>query len=216
MADISTIKNRIEKFIESQGIKRSVFERSCGLSNGYIRNLKENPSAAKIEDILSMYPELNRVWLLSGEGEMLKSDNPPTPKKSYTQGAPYYDVDFVGGFDAVINDQTLTPSYLIDFRMYNDATCWCNVTGHSMEPEINHGDIIALKKIDDFSFLPFGEIYAIVTKNELRTIKRIGPANSPDCYTLIPTNTAPEYGTQELPKSMIQAVFQVMGCMKRL
>lgn len=69
-----TIKKRIEMFIEHQGIKRSVFERTCGFSNGYTRNLKENPSASKIEDILMAYPELNRVWLLSGEGEMLKSE----------------------------------------------------------------------------------------------------------------------------------------------
>lgn len=67
-----TIKERIEIFIEHQGIRRSVFEKSCGLSNGYTRNLKENPSATKIEDILNAYPELNRVWLLSGDGEMLK------------------------------------------------------------------------------------------------------------------------------------------------
>ena len=69
-----TIKERIEMFIEHQGIRRSVFERACGFSNGYTRNLKENPSASKIEDILMAYPELNRVWLLSGEGEMLKSE----------------------------------------------------------------------------------------------------------------------------------------------
>ena len=68
-----TIKERIEIFIERQGIRRSVFEKSCGFSNGYTRNLKENPSATKIEDILNAYPELNRVWLLSGEGEMLRT-----------------------------------------------------------------------------------------------------------------------------------------------
>lgn len=69
-----TIKDRIEEFISCQGIKRSVFEKTCGFSNGYTRNLKENPSASKIEDILTAYPELNRVWLLSGEGEMLRRE----------------------------------------------------------------------------------------------------------------------------------------------
>lgn len=67
-----TIKDRIETFIKHQGIRRSTFEKSCGFSNGYTRNLKENPSASKIEDILNAYPELNRIWLLTGEGEMLK------------------------------------------------------------------------------------------------------------------------------------------------
>lgn len=83
-------------------------------------------------------------------------------------------MDFIGGFDLVLNDQTVNPEYLIDFQKYNNADCWCNVTGHSMEPEINHGDIIALKKIEDKSFLPLGEVYAIVTKNDMRTIKRLG------------------------------------------
>ena len=115
-----------------------------------------------------------------------------------------------------MNDQTTMPEYLIDFKKYNEATCWCNVTGHSMEPEINNGDIIALKRIDDFSFLPLGEVYAIVTKNGMRTIKRIGPSESEDCYSLVPTNKAPEYGVQVLRKDMILAIFQVLGCMKRL
>ena len=69
-----SIKERIEIFIEKQGIRRSAFEKACGFSNGYTRNLKENPSATKIEDILKAYPDLNRVWLLSGEGEMLRPD----------------------------------------------------------------------------------------------------------------------------------------------
>lgn len=137
-------------------------------------------------------------------------------KISYTIGVPYYNVDFIGGFDLVMNDQTINPEYLINFKKYNEATCWCNVTGHSMEPEITHGDIIALKEIEDASFLPYGEVYAIVTTNNMRTIKRIGPASNPDSYSLIPTNRSPEYGIQELPKNMIRHVFHVLGCMKRL
>ncbi len=70
-----TVKDRIDIFIEHQGIKRSVFEKACGLSNAYTRNLKGSPSVSKVEDILKAYPELNRVWLLSGEGEMLKNNN---------------------------------------------------------------------------------------------------------------------------------------------
>lgn len=138
------------------------------------------------------------------------------PQISYTTGVPYYNVDFIGGFDVVENDQTVNPEYNIDFQKYNEATCWCNVTGHSMEPEITHGDIIALKRIDDFSFLPLGEIYAIVTTNGMRTIKRLGPSLDPNNYTLVPTNKSQEYGVQELPKRMIRTIYHVLGCMKRL
>ena len=137
------------------------------------------------------------------------------PIKSYTTGVPYYNVDFIGGFDIILNDQTVAPEYLIDFSPYNKATCWCNITGHSMEPEINHGDIIALKEIADTTFLPFGEIYAIVTKNGMRTVKRIGPASCPENYSLIPANGSPEYGVQEIPKSFVDKVYQVLGCVKK-
>ena len=61
-----------------------------------------------------------------------------------------------------------------------------------------------------------GEVYAIVTTNGMRTIKRLGPSNNTKCYTLVPTNKSPEYGIQELPKDMIKHIFQVLGCMKRL
>ena len=155
-------------------------------------------------------------WLLTGEGNMLNANEATEkPRINYEKGVPYYNVDFIGGFDIVENDQTINPEYLIDFKPYAKATCWCNISGHSMEPEINNGDIIALRRIDDFSFLPMGEIYAIVTKNDMRTVKRIGPSANPDNYTLIPTNKSPEYGIQELPKNMILAIFEVMGCMKR-
>lgn len=85
-----------------------------------------------------------------------------------------------------------------------------------MEPEITHGDMIALKEIKDMSFLPFGEVYAIVTTNEMRTIKRLGKGDDKDHYNLIPTNKSQEYAIQELPKRMISSIFQVLGCMKRL
>lgn len=212
-----SVKQRLIQFIKYKGIGQGKFEKTVGLSNGYINQLRHSPSPQKIQMIIGAYPDLNQSWLLTGEGEMLNSLKIGTePNINYTKGVPYYNVDFIGGFDIVLNNQTINPEYLIDFQKYNEATCWCNVSGHSMEPEINNGDIIALKKIEDFSFLPLGEIYAIVTTNGMRTIKRLGPSRNPECYTLVPTNKSPEYGTQELRKDMIQHIFQVLGCMKKL
>ena len=209
------VNSRILEFVSAKGLSVAEFERLCGLSNGYVRKVKDSLGKRGLTDILRKFPELNSDWLLTGEGDMFLSQQ-PNSMISYTTGVPYYNVDFIGGFDLVLNDQTINPEYLIDFKLYNEATCWCNVTGHSMEPEIAHGDMIALKKIEDFSFIPFGEVYAIVTTNEMRTIKRIGPAANPENYSLIPTSKSPEYGIQELPKRMIRHIYHVLGCMKRL
>lgn len=168
--------------------------------------------ATKIQD---KYFNVNMSWLLTGEGEMLKTDD-NLPMINYERrGVPYYDVDFIGGFDLVVNDQSTNPNYYIDCRPYNDATCWVNVTGHSMEPGLCSGDMVALKQVSIWSeFLLLGEIYAIVT-DDFRTIKMITKSDHEDCYRLVPLNKSPEYHEQDLPKRLIRNIFKVQGSIKR-
>ena len=73
MTDNQSIKDRLKIYIKYLGIGQSKFEKQCNLSNGYINNSKGNFGASKLEYILKLHPELNREWLLTGEGEMLKS-----------------------------------------------------------------------------------------------------------------------------------------------
>ena len=73
MIENQTVKDRLKDFIKYLGIGQSKFEKKCNLSNGYINNSKGNFGASKLEYILKLHPELNREWLLYGEGEMLKS-----------------------------------------------------------------------------------------------------------------------------------------------
>lgn len=217
-----TINDRIREIInKSFNGNVSAFCRAVGVKQSTMNTIlgerQSKPSYDVINSVLNANAlSISADWLISGKGSMTVKETIEAPSVSYTTGVPYYNVDFIGGFDIVLNDQTTKPEYLIDFKKYNEATCWCNVSGHSMEPEINNGDIIALKKIEDISFLPYGEVYAIVTTNDMRTIKRLGPSSNPDCYTLVPTNKAPEYGIQEIRKDMIRSVFQVLGCMKKL
>ena len=217
-----TINDRIREIInKSFNGNVSAFCRAVGVKQSTMNTIlgerQSKPSYDVINSVLNANAlSISADWLISGKGSMTVKETIEAPSVSYTTGVPYYNVDFIGGFDIVLNDQTTKPEYLIDFKKYNEATCWCNVSGHSMEPEINNGDIIALKKIEDISFLPYGEVYAIVTTNNMRTIKRLGPSSNPDCYTLVPTNKAPEYGIQEIRKDMIHSVFQVLGCMKKL
>ena len=66
-----SIKERIFTYIEVKGLSKAEFERKSNLSNGYLNNFKGQPSASKLECILSAFPDINRTWLLTGEGEML-------------------------------------------------------------------------------------------------------------------------------------------------
>lgn len=68
--------NRIKKYIDYKGISVSAFEKSIGMSNAsFGKSLKNGGSIGgdKLEIILSVYPDINAEWLLTGDGEMLKS-----------------------------------------------------------------------------------------------------------------------------------------------
>ncbi len=152
---------------------------------------------------------------------LIDDDIPGTefrPSANYEhKGAPYYNVDFIGGFDLVYNNQTINPDYYIDFEPYNKpGVVWCNITGHSMEPELSNGDFIAMKEMKSpIQYLPAGEIYGIVTE-DYRTVKRMTTSDKDGFVRLIPTNKSPEFKPQDIPVSMICKVFAVLGSMHRL
>ncbi|MDE5704046.1 MAG: hypothetical protein K2H70_04400 [Bacteroidales bacterium] len=69
-----TVRDRLIRFIEIKKISVRAFEKACSLSNGYIRQLRSSPTVDKIESIICAFPELNRFWLLTGEGDMLNNN----------------------------------------------------------------------------------------------------------------------------------------------
>lgn len=68
----ASVKDRLLAFIDSIGLTKSSFERSAGMANGYINNMR-SLGQTTIDKISSAYPDLNMGWLLTGEGEMLRS-----------------------------------------------------------------------------------------------------------------------------------------------
>lgn len=215
---ISNLKQRIQEFVDYKGFSGREFYKQVGWGNGVLRTpggLTED----SIQKFIQEFPEVSTDWLFSGEGSMLKLAEPKadyhTPIISQAHGVPYYDVDFVGGFDLIFNSHEVNPAFFIDLPPFNDADCWVNVTGKSMSPFISHGDLVALKKMDTWAeFLLFGEIYAIITE-EYRTIKIVGQGQDADHYTLIPYSKSDEFSRQPIPKSMIRQIFQVKGSIKK-
>ena len=69
-----SVKERLIEFINSRKISVRKFERECGLSYGYVSNMRVSLQPDKLMSISERFPELNTGWLLTGEGEMLKGD----------------------------------------------------------------------------------------------------------------------------------------------
>jgi len=217
-----TIFDRISTIVERFGNgKNTVFASLIGVSEANVRNYKNGvmPKADFLEKIARSF-DININWLLTGEGNMLRTESEkeeklPSVNQTY-EGAPYFNVDFIGGFDLIVNDQTVTPDFYINYPPYNQpGVVWCNLTGHSMEPEISNGDIIALREVTTpIQYLPAGEIYGIVTE-EYRTVKRIRLSQKEGFVRLIPSNKSEEFCEQEIPISMIIKIYAVLGSIRK-
>lgn len=66
-----SMKQRLMRFIKSQNLSQGKFERMCGMSNGYLCNIKQSIGSSKIQSIAMAFPQLNTEWLLTGTGDML-------------------------------------------------------------------------------------------------------------------------------------------------
>jgi phage repressor protein C with HTH and peptisase S24 domain len=224
-------KDRLLRLIEhySDGNK-SEFARMIGVSPQAV-NTWISRNTFDIDIIYAKCINVSSEWLLTGNGPMLKtsSDNntnveqqqvstntadESTPLVTYDPnvGVPYYDVDFVAGFDLIINDQTFLPTANIVVYGFEKAQMWCNATGNSMYPKICHGDMIALREctLED---VQYGEIYAVVL-DTIRTIKILRKSDDSNKFRFIPINTE-EYDEQEFCKSRILRVFEVLGNVSR-
>lgn len=194
-------------------------ERSIGASKGVLSRAISNGTDIQskwIQIIVENYPRYSPEWLLTGKGNMLKGKESAAEISSIVSydpkvGQPYYDVDFLGGFSEVYNSQVSLPAHNIIVPGFDRANLWCNVTGHSMEPRISHGDIIALRPctIDD---IQYGEMYAVIL-DTIRTIKILRKGSSKDFLRYVPIN--PNFDEQEFAVSRIINIFEVIGSISK-
>ena len=214
------LTQRIEGLIEESCMTNRKFAISAGIDPSGFNKKIFGQLQWTVNDInkISENMGIRKGWLLEGVGQVYKAPDemldqiPAMPTRTYDTraGVPYYNVDFELGFDMMENDQTTKPEYMIDFTPYNRCDAWCNARGSSMMPTISSGDIIALKEVKDFHILVSGEIYGVITVNNLRTIKRV--RDNGDTLTLIPDNK--DYPEQTINKTDVMKVFQVIGSMK--
>jgi transcriptional regulator with XRE-family HTH domain len=72
------MKERIKEFIDSKGIQPgelAVLLEVQRSNISHILNGRNKPGASLIEKMLNVFPELNARWLLTGEGDMLFSED---------------------------------------------------------------------------------------------------------------------------------------------
>lgn len=94
--------DRIKQYLDYKGISVSSFEKSLGMANAsFGKTLKNNGSIGidKLEKILKVYPDINPLWLVVGDGQMLATATHIGDNSISTHGSSRAEVNYYSGGD---------------------------------------------------------------------------------------------------------------------
>ena len=164
--------------------------------------------------------QFNPDYIKLGEGSMLKEEQQAgslTTNEETGVHIPYYDIDFAGGWSSEEMFSHALPSFYINSPDFSRAEFACNIVGHSMSKRIKSGAIVGLRKVEDWqTYFPTNEIYGVIMKNDLRTIKIVKRCREKEGFLeLIPDPldeyNNPSYETETVPMDFISHFYQVVA-----
>lgn len=213
-----TIKDRIYRFIAETNLSVRQFEKNVGLSNGAVSKMGNSTRRSILDKIFLAYPDINQVWLLTGEGEMLKSDIEKIEDTNTAEKAqlfiPLVHIDSVGGIhspNALVSSEQYIER-MIPFPDARPGDVAILQSGNSMSPTIPAGAIMQIRRVDGWrEYFGYGNDFVLWLTDERRITKQVlkydaDPANYVTCHSY-----NPESADEELPKSMIKEVWKVVN-----
>lgn len=196
-------KNRLLEFLKYLNIGQNRFEAHVGISNGYINNNKGSIVTKVLDKISAAYPELNTHWIVTGEGNMLKNTT------VQTKGIRYHgNIEGTASNAIVFNDEREEEFQIMNIPGFEDCTDAINVWGDSMYPVLKSGEIIILKEWKE-SFINYGKIYLVVTRNGNRMIKYLKPSEEKGMIKCVSEN--PDHPAFDVPLKDILKIYLVKG-----
>jgi hypothetical protein len=212
-----TVKDRIIEFIQWRGLSRRAFSRMIGMPETFISSMKNGTSDENLNKIIEQFPELNKAWLLIGEGDMLKKPcKPEAPYEIQTSNyrlVPLINIDSVGGLHSE-NITTPSEQYLIKmipFTEARDGDVAIIQSGNSMYPTIPPGSALLIREVVDWQqYFGYGGIFVLWLTDGRRITKEIRRYDAdPKNYVWCVSYNS-DVADEELPKSMIRGVWKVV------
>lgn len=201
---------RFDKYMNINKLNDNQVTVNCGLSVGLLGKARRGDSDLgdkAIEKILSFYQDINRVWLLTGEGEMLKEGVGDSSGRG-SRIRYWVDVDATAGGVELFDDMTTNQFIDLSIPEFRDCTDAVNLYGDSMMPLYRNGQIIILKEWKE-SFIDFGNVYLVITCNGNRMVKYLRRGSDPDHVLCISENK--DFDPFEIERKDILRLYLVKG-----
>ena len=208
-----TVKERLITYLKFKGISQGFFEKSVGLSNGYVNNIRKSISPDKLQNMSQFDPSLNTGWLITGEGEMIKSSGNAQLRYEEFEELEYIPIKARAGFAEL---QQVAPVLYETYRVIRTEIgesftkqVIIEIDGDSMEPNYYSGTKVRCKEVDagDWVYINSG-VYVIVYSN-LFVVKRVKNSPANGVLTLHSDNTETG-GTAHVPLGDIRKILKVM------
>jgi len=211
--------DRLDKYMSYKGLNDNQVTVQAGLSVGSLGKQRKGGrglSSDSIAKLLQSYPELDALWLLTGQGTMLKGSTKEVPirqkEEIEEETRPRIPMDAAAGSLTVaadgitVNDCEQIP-VIRAFAKY-DFTIFAR--GDSMLPEYHSGDELACVYIKNTSFIQWGRIHVIDTAQGI-LVKRIFDG---DDYIICKSDNT-DYPEFKVHKSEFYNVALVIGMLRR-
>ena len=201
MSDNSQLSERLLTLLKYYGLSVRRFEQLCGMSNGYVKRIKSSLGADIENNILQTFPDVSRIWLLTGEGSMLVSDTgSPSEHAGEVPSRPRIPVGASAGFlSGIATGVSIDDCELIPIIPgIPDYACTILVHGDSMTPKYESGDELALVPLRDRD-------YGVL-------VKRLYDHDA-DAVRCVSYNT--EYPDSYVDKSSINSIWRIVALLRR-
>lgn len=189
------ILDRIKEYIDFKKIAISAFEKSIGMSNAsFGKSLKTGGAIGtdKLENILSVYADLNPMWLLTGEGSMLRTKETASVMEKTTPSVelipstedntvtiPIVEISVAAGTSGFPNSnyiEVVDGIKLPASMLHRHAQYYCvRVKGDSMVPTILDSSYVVVRLLDraEWEDLRDHHVYVISDRDGRAYLKRL-------------------------------------------
>ncbi len=225
-----SINDRFQEIINIlyKGNKRA-FATSVCVSPTVIENVvgtrKGKPSYDVLEKVCAN-ANISPVWLLMGEGNMLKnqtqtispcSEAIPCLTESLTTSKPIPLVtqSAVAGFgnsDFAIHNEDIKELYVIPKFKHRNVDFMIEVSGASMYPRYTSGDIVACSILRESRFIQWNNCHVIATIEQGILLKRLLPGNDGEHLKAVSDNK--DFPPFDIPVNEIKGIALVVGMVR--
>lgn len=217
---LDTVKERLSAYLEYKGVSKSEFGRTIGVSSAYVSSMRKSIQPDKLALMAVAYTDLNTDWLLTGIGEMLKSDEESnvellgrahSPIMEDTVEVRFFDVNPTATFQDFCESasEAYDTTRIIPLRgeRLDDSYCVFEIHGDSMAPTVLSHSRILCKNIPPQQWHHADGVIVIAYASKV-VLKRVKHNDLDGGNLLTLTSDNPDYGSEVVQLADIHCIYK--------